>query len=172
MVLSVPNAMHAPGLRGRGSPKSLLHERSAKHGVYWPASVPAHAVEHVVVHHNGTREVVPHNWQTAIPSAAAPNPDDDPPDLGPTTRRPLGAVVAARSGDKGGNANVGLWTDTEERWQWLQSHLTVDRFREIISETAGLRIHRYELPNLKALNFVIVGFLGDGVSTTLKSVVC
>jgi hypothetical protein len=59
MVLSVPNAMHAPGLRGRGSPKSLLHERSAKHGVYWPTSVPAHAVEHVVVHHNGTREVVP-----------------------------------------------------------------------------------------------------------------
>jgi hypothetical protein len=78
-------------------------------------------------------------------------------------------VVAARSGDKGGNANVGLWTDTDERWEWLQSHLTVERFTQLVPETAGLSVRRYEFPNLKALNFVIFGFLGEGVASCTKT---
>jgi hypothetical protein len=78
-------------------------------------------------------------------------------------------VVAARSGDKGGNANVGLWTDSPERWEWLRSHLTVDRFCALVPESAGLSVHRYEFPNLKALNFVITGFLGEGVASCTKT---
>jgi hypothetical protein len=85
------------------------------------------------------------------------------------SRRLLGSVVAARSGDKGGNANVGLWTDTTERWDWLRSHLTVDRFAQLVPEAAGLSVRRHEFPNLKALNFVIVGFLGDGVASCTKT---
>lgn len=143
---------------------------AAEFGVYWPTLVPANLVEHVVIHHTGDREIVPHTSDQAERPAAAPTPRPGRPvDYGPTTRRPLGDVVAARSGDKGGNANVGLWTDTPERWDWLRSHLTVERFRALVTESAGLAVHRYEFPNLKALNFVIVGFLGEGVASCTKT---
>jgi hypothetical protein len=143
---------------------------ASEFGVYWPALVSSHAVEQVVFHHNGTREPIPHTASAATPQAevvsAAP---DVLVDYGPTTRRALGEIVAARSGDKGGNANVGLWTDRADRWDWLRSHLTVDRFRAMVPETTGLVVHRYELANLMALNFVIVGFLGDGVASCTKT---
>ena len=143
---------------------------ASEFGVYWPTLVPAEAVTHTVVRADGSYETIPH-------SAAVGETLDGPPGLaepvcaefGPTARRPLGSVVAARSGDKGGNANVGLWTDTDERWEWLQSHLTVERFTQLVPETAGLPVRRYEFPNLKALNFVIVGLLGDGVASCTKT---
>ncbi|MGH7291136.1 MAG: AtuA-related protein, partial [Myxococcota bacterium] len=138
-------------------------------GVYWPTLVPAAAVVHSVVHHDGEREVIPHGADTADPAPVPPAVTTPSVDFGPTTRRPLGEVLAARSGDKGGNANVGLWTDTPERWDWLRHHLSVDRFRALVGETAGLEVRRYEFPNLKALNFVIVGFLGEGVASCTKT---
>jgi hypothetical protein len=152
-----------PGFHTTTPPSS-----ASEFGVYWPALVPASMVEHVVQHPDGTREVVPHG--PTAPATSVPTPPAPPPiDLGPTTRRPLGTVVAARSGDKGGNANVGVWTDTAERWDWLRSHLTVAKFQEIVGEAAGLAVHRYEFPNLRALNFVIVGFLGDGVASCTRA---
>ena len=142
---------------------------ASEFGVYWPTLVPAAAVEHTVIHHDGDREVIPHSAHAIGPSplpAALATPDVD---YGPTTRRPLGDVVSARSGDKGGNANVGLWTDSPERWDWLRHHLTIDRFRALVKEAAGLAVHRYEFPNLNALNFVIVGYLGEGVASCTKT---
>ncbi|MBI3213621.1 MAG: DUF1446 domain-containing protein [Mycobacterium sp.] len=139
-------------------------------GVYWPTLVPASAVAHVVVHTDGTRETVPH---PSIGEPASPRMVEDicsaPVDFGPTSRRPLGDIVAARSGDKGGNANVGVWTDTDERWDWLHAHLTVERFHHLVPESAGLTVRRYEFANLKALNFVIVGYLGQGVASCTKT---
>lgn len=137
-------------------------------GVYWPTLVPASLVEHVVVHTDGTREVIPHSSETAVP-APAPVSSAGSGDFGPTSRRALGTVVAARSGDKGGNANVGVWTDTEDRWDWLRAHLTADRLQALVPESAGLKVCRYELPNLRALNFVIVGYLGEGVASCTKT---
>jgi acyclic terpene utilization AtuA family protein len=138
-------------------------------GVYWPTLVPATAVVHTVVHHDGAREVIPHATDIAQPAPAPPAVTAPAVDFGPTARRPLGEVLAARSGDKGGNANVGVWTDTPERWDWLRHHLSVDRFRTLVGEAAGLQVRRYEFPNLKALNFVIVGFLGEGVASCTKT---
>ena len=155
-----------PGFHTTTSPSS-----ASEFGVYWPTVVPSHFVEHVVVHADGSREAIPHSTSAAEPETVVPQspPEDGPPvDLGPTTRRPLGTVVAARSGDKGGNANVGVWTDTDERWAWLRNHLTVDRFRELVGESGDLPIQRYEFGNLKALNFVIIGFLGDGVASCTR----
>lgn len=83
-------------------------------------------------------------------------------------RAPLGLVAGARSGDKGGNANVGLWTGTDQEYAWLRAYLTVERFREVLPEAADLPVHRYELPNLRALNFVVVGLLGDGVASATR----
>jgi hypothetical protein len=157
-----------PGFHTTTPPSS-----ASEFGIYWPTLVPADALTHTVVHADGTRETIPHSAEVSVPTYGQPDPPDGPisatADLGPTTRRPLGSVVAARSGDKGGNANVGLWTDTEERWDWLRSHLTVDRFAQLVPEAAGLPVRRYEFPNLKALNFVIVGFLGDGVASCTKT---
>lgn len=139
-------------------------------GVYWPTLVPATAVEHVVVHGDGAREVIPHSPAADFaPAGTEPATVTTEIDHGPTARRPLGAVVAARSGDKGGNANVGVWTDTAERWDWLRSHLTVDNLRRLIPESADLQIRRYEFPNLRALNFVLVGYLGQGVASCTKT---
>ena len=90
----------------------------------------------------------------------------DAPELGRAARRrpPLGRVVGARSGDKGGNANLGVWARDDEAYDWLQ--LVPDRRARCAScmpaETDGLEVQRYELPNLRALNFVIVGLLGRG----------
>lgn len=81
---------------------------------------------------------------------------------------PLGLVAGARSGDKGGNANVGLWARDDAAYGWLAGWLTVERFRELLPEAAGLAIRRYELPNLRALNFVVVGLLGAGVAASTR----
>jgi hypothetical protein len=84
------------------------------------------------------------------------------------TRAPLGRLCGARSGDKGGNANIGLWTRAPAAYPWLRDYLTVDRLRALIPECASLDVRRYELPNLSALNFVIVGLLGAGVAASTR----
>ena len=84
------------------------------------------------------------------------------------TRAPLGRLCGARSGDKGGNANIGLWTRDPAAYPWLRDYLTVDRLRTLIPECAGLDVRRYELPNLLALNFVVHGILAPGVSGTAR----
>jgi hypothetical protein len=157
------------------------------YGVYWPTLVPPDAVEQVVVLPGGERRVVPHTAATggagtadgeagtaaatrasapaspAAAGAAAPQAV-----AGPTVRVPLGRIAGARSGDKGGNANVGLWVRDPAAFGWLRGELTVARIRALLPEAAGLEIRRYELPNLAALNFVIVGLLGRGVAASAR----
>jgi hypothetical protein len=87
---------------------------------------------------------------------------------GPTLRAPLGAIVGARSGDKGGNANLGVWVRTAAEYDWLDSYLTAGRLGDLLPSLAGLPIERYRLPNLLALNFVIVGLLGRGVAASTR----
>jgi Acyclic terpene utilisation family protein AtuA len=91
-----------------------------------------------------------------------------PPTRGSTVRAPLGTVFGARSGDKGGNANVGVWARNEAAYRFLNGFLTVERFRELIPEARRLDVHRHALPNLLAVNFVVVGLLGEGVSSSTR----
>ncbi|MHB1536102.1 MAG: AtuA-related protein, partial [Acidimicrobiales bacterium] len=72
------------------------------------------------------------------------------------------------SGDKGGNANVGVWVRSPTAFVWLARELTVARLKELLPEAAALEVHRFELPNLRALNFVIVGLLGEGVAASTR----
>ena len=74
----------------------------------------------------------------------------------------------ARSGDKGGDANLGVWVRDRAAWEWLTSTLTVDELRRLLPETRQLAISRYELPNLGAVNFVLRGLLGTGATSTLR----
>ncbi|MEU4314462.1 acyclic terpene utilization AtuA family protein [Nocardia sp. NPDC024068] len=136
----------------------------APYGVYRPGYVDASEVAHTAVRPAGFRVLVGAPAKTQIledvPEPALPEPL--PP--GPTRRVPLGSVALARSGDKGGDANIGVWVRTDEQWRWLAHTLTVDRVRELLPETAALEITRHVLPNLRALNFLITGLLGEGVA--------
>ena len=77
--------------------------------------------------------------------------------------------IGARSGDKGGNANVGLWArEPRPASPGCATELTVDRFRDLLPEAADLEVDRYELPNLLALNFVVHGLLGEGVASSTR----
>ncbi|WP_394833748.1 acyclic terpene utilization AtuA family protein [Pendulispora rubella] len=85
-----------------------------------------------------------------------------------TQSLPLGTLVDARSGDKGSDANVGLWVRTDEAFRWLRSFLTVERFRDLLPEAHDLAIERYEFPNLRAVNFVVRGLLRGGAVATIR----
>lgn len=139
---------------GKGSP----------YGVFEDEYVPQGAVEHMAVLHDGRRVPVapPQGTQAldAVPEPALP----DPLPAGPARRAPLGLVAGARSGDKGGDANVGVWVRSDDAWRWLAHELTAERFRQLIPESRDLPVTRHLLPNLRAVNFVVEGILGAGVA--------
>jgi Acyclic terpene utilisation family protein AtuA len=142
---------------------------ASAYGVFWPALVPAAVVEQVVTLPDGSRRVVPHTRPASAGAAdAAPAPPVSLAAGGPTARLPLGRIAGARSGDKGGNANVGLWVRRGEAFGWLREALTIERFRQLLPEAADLPVRRYELANLHALNFVVVGLLGEGVAASTR----
>jgi hypothetical protein len=77
---------------------------------------------------------------------------------------PLGLLVNARSGDKGGSANVGIWVATPDAWEWMRTAITKEVLVELLPEASSLVVDRYELPSLRALNFVIHGLLDGGAT--------
>jgi hypothetical protein len=85
------------------------------------------------------------------------------------TKIAFGRLFATRSGDKGGNANLGVWAKDEKGFAFLNPFLTVKKLKELLPDMAGFDIERYELPNLLALNFYIKGVLEDGVAASLRS---
>jgi hypothetical protein len=143
---------------------------ASPYGVFTAAYVPTEEVEHVAVHPDGRRVVIAPTAATepvrAVEVAAEAVPP--PPADEPTRRLPLGTLVGARSGDKGGTANVGVWARSDEAWTWLVHFLTVDRFRELLPETATLPVERHVMPNLRAVNFVVDGLLGEGVAANVR----
>jgi len=87
---------------------------------------------------------------------------------GKIVRQPLGRIFATRSGDKGGNANVGVWAKTPEAFAFLREYLTTDRLKELLKDMRQYEIERYEFPNLLAVNFYIKGVLGEGVAASTR----
>jgi hypothetical protein len=159
MALAGYPGFHLTAPPGNGSP----------FGVYTAAYVPQAAVPHVAVLPDGTRVGVP------PPSVTRPLSPDLPPAQdflyaeSPTTRRaPLGAVARARSGDKGGTANVGVWARTDDAATWLAATLSPERIRGLLPEAADLPITVHALPNLRAVNVVIDGLLGRGVAASTR----
>ncbi|MBI2702789.1 MAG: DUF1446 domain-containing protein [Mycobacterium sp.] len=134
------------------------------YGVYTPGYVDAGLVPHVAVHPDGTRTEIPCATDTLV-LAAADDPElPEPLTAQPTRRVPLGLIAGARSGDKGGSANVGVWVRTEDQWRWLANTLTVELLKELLPEAAELPVTRHVLPNIRAVNFVIEDILGQGVA--------
>ena len=135
-------------------------------GIYWPALVDAAEVTEVVVMPDGKRIPVdaPPRSNTATRSETARDLKGIKP-KGPAVGETLGAHFAARSGDKGGNANVGIWARDGAGFVWLRDNLTPQTIQRLLPEASKLEVRRVELPNLHALNFVIVGLLGEGVAS-------
>ncbi|WP_324783409.1 acyclic terpene utilization AtuA family protein [Streptomyces sp. H51] len=142
--------------------------KGAPYGVFEAAYVPQDEVGHTAVLDDGRRiPVEPPAGTLAL--AEVPEPAlPEPPAPGPVRRAPLGLVAGARSGDKGGNANVGVWARSEAAWRWLAHELTADRFRDLVPESRALPVTRHALPNLRALNFVVEGILGEGVAAQAR----
>ncbi|MFJ8690642.1 acyclic terpene utilization AtuA family protein [Micromonospora wenchangensis] len=152
-----------------GCTLTTLPGDATPYGVFTADAVPQADVPHVAVLPDGTRLPVPPP-RTVAPAMAGPTPvaAGPTPAAGPTRRGPLGELVGARSGDKGGDANLGVWARTDATWEWLRGWLTVDRLAGLLPETATSTVERYELPNLRAVNFVIRGLLGPGVAASTR----
>jgi hypothetical protein len=134
------------------------------YGVFTAGYVDAALVPHVAVHADGARTAIAAATQTKVLEPVAPFALPEPLPFGETRRAPLGTIAGARSGDKGGNANVGVWVRTGPHWQWLAHALTIEKLRQLLPETAELTITRHLLPHLRAVNFVIEDILGLGVA--------
>jgi hypothetical protein len=134
------------------------------YGVFNPGYVDATKVPHVAVRADGTGTSIPPATDTLELAPAEPPPPPEPLPAGPTRRVPLGRIAGARSGDKGGSANVGVWVRTDDQWCWLANTLTVELLKELLPEAADLPVTGHLLPNLRAVNFVIDDILGQGVA--------
>jgi hypothetical protein len=139
------------------------------YGVYRPALVPAALVPQYA-HFDGRTILVD------TPSGSGPpveRPIDGPPPApqpsGPTIPIPLGRLIGTRSGDKGGDANLGVFTRDDASYPWVVGELTVERLRDLLPEIADLPVERYLLPRLRAMNFVIRGLLEEGVAASTRS---
>ena len=160
-----------PGFTMTGPPA-----QPSPYGVYRPEYVDRSAVEHTVVHADGRREVVADPSEFSVPDDAhgrRPSPYPAPTDSR-TRRMPLGTFVHARSGDKGGDANLGLWVahDGSDKYDarvtWLHKLISPRKVRELVPEAADLDVEVYLLPNLGAVNVLIRGLLGDGVAASTR----
>src|ERR1700678_3523692 len=134
------------------------------YGVFTAGYVDANLVPHTAVQADGSRSAIACATDTLELTRAEPAPLPEPLPVGPTRRVPLGRIAGARSGDKGGSANVGVWVRTDEQWSWLANTLTVELLKELLPEAADFDVSRHVLPNLPAVNFVIDGILGQGVA--------
>jgi hypothetical protein len=141
---------------------------ASAYGVYWPALLPAGEVEQRAVLPDGRAVVVPHAEPKPRAAVQAAKAHAAAPPAGATRRLPLGRLFGARSGDKGGNANLGVWARSAPAYAWLERFLSAERLQQLLPETARLEVRRYELPNLLALNFVVVGLLGEGVASSTR----
>ncbi|MCX6002355.1 MAG: DUF1446 domain-containing protein, partial [Chloroflexi bacterium] len=137
--------------------------------IHWPALI---AQRHV------TQKIMINDEEFSVafvPSGASTPPPElqkvqiPPVPAGKTVKIPFGRIYATRSGDKGGNANLGVWGKTPEAYAFLKEFLTATKLKELLNDMGGYEIERYELPNLFAINFYIRGVLGEGVAASLRS---
>jgi hypothetical protein len=156
-------------------------QAGSNYGVYRPGVINQEALDHRVVHHDGTVEHIPalagraataNEADSAGHRAQGTEGTEGPTSLVlgdvPSLDVPLGDIALARSGDKGGDANVGIWVRSDEAWEWLRSYLTEAELPKLLPETGGLTVQRHEFPNLRGINFLIHDLLGSGATSSLR----
>ncbi len=157
-LASIPGfTMTAPP--GNGTP-TIFH---------WPALVSNSHIHQQV--HIGDQELIVEPTESAtldnptvLPELSFP----DPP-LCEIKTTQFGRAFATRSGDKGGNANLGVWGQSPEAYVFLKRFLTPEKLKELLPDLQSFEIERYEFPNLLAVNFYIKGVLGEGVAASVRN---
>jgi len=156
-LCSIPGMFGTGGGPGPGQP----------FGVYWPALIDSELVPMEVVV-DGKLSVVDNTPYSTSEAIAASAPELLDVVSGPTQLAPLGALFGTRSGDKGPNANLGIFARTPEAFAWLSSYLSIDKLKELMPEAEERKIDRYDLPNLLSLNFIFHGLLEEGVAASTR----
>lgn len=119
------------------------------------------ALRHAVNPPQKTESLAPReNYETVNPEPLE--------SFGPTINGPLGDLVLARSGDKGGNINIGLFVQTAEQWEWFRAFMTCDRLHSLMGKDwkDWYFLERVEFANIYAVHFVVYGSLGRGVTSS------
>jgi hypothetical protein len=137
--------------------------------VHWPTLISTKHIQQKVMVEEKVVMV-----DSVLPDPSAPVPAAKeititPLPAGKMIRMPLGRVFATRSGDKGGNANLGVWAKTPEAYAFLRVFLTTEKLKGLLRDMSGFEMERYEFPNLLAVNFYIKGVLGEGVAASMRS---
>ena len=156
-LCSIPGMFGTAGGPGPGQP----------FGIYWPALIDSQLVP---------MEVVVDGKMTGVDNTAgAPALQIEQPAIalpavpeGPTRSAPLGHLFGARSGDKGPNANLGIFARDLKSFSWLSQFLTIEKLKELMPEAAERDVDRYDLPNLLSLNFIFYGLLEEGVAASTR----
>jgi len=149
-----------PGFSGRSAPGA-----GGPFVIHWPALVDSRHIQETV-HMNGNSDVILPTSQFAheeidaqkLPTDVSPIADEN------MTEIAFGRVFGTRSGDKGGAANVGIWAKTDAAYSWLYHNLDEAKLKELMPDMAPFEIKRFDLPNIRAVNFMIYGILGEGVA--------
>ena len=153
-----------PGFFGKSPPGS-----GAPFILYWPALIHSKHVEETVHIGEQTVKITPTNQlgldehtyqkeaQKILPLVSEHHQQIH-----------FGRIYGTRSGDKGGCANLGVWAKTDRAFEFLYHFLTVDRLKQLLPDIANFPIDRYELTNIKSLNFYIHEILQDGVSSSTR----
>lgn len=77
-------------------------------------------------------------------------------------------IAHGRSGDKGDAANLGIIAYDDKGYEIIKNHLTAERVKNYFEGVCLGEVERYELPNLRALNFILHNTLGGGGTISLK----
>ena len=133
---------------------------------YWPALIDSKHIKEYVHVDGKTLEIEPtsqlqfeENYYQKQPVTIEPAPQGEMDEIS------FGRLFGARSGDKGGCANIGVWAKTDLSFSFLYNFLSVEKLKELMPDLNKYSIDRYELPNINSLNFYIHGILEDGVSS-------
>ncbi len=134
--------------------------------VYWPALVESKHIKEVVHLNDEVFEITPTSelglddiYYQKEPVDILPCPEDE------LEKIAFGRIFGTRSGDKGGCANLGVWAKTDMAFSFLSYYLSVEKLKELLPDLSEFKIERYDLPNIKSLNFYIHGILEDGISS-------
>lgn len=160
-LASIPGMYGLGGGPGAGKP----------YGVYRPATVPSNLVPQYVHLRPPDGPISTHQVDSVAPTGERLEIDTPGPvesTVGATLDAPIGLIVGTRSGDKGGDANLGVFVRTDEAWEWLDNFLTVDRLKELLPETAPLTVERHRFPKINSMNFLIRGLLEEGVAASTR----
>ena len=150
-----------PGFFAQGSVKS-----SGPVIKYWPALINSKYIKEIVHIDGKNIEVMPTSQLNLEDIYYQKEPIKiEKIDIKDEKEIYFGEIFGTRSGDKGGCANLGVWAKNSQTFSFLYNFLTIDRLKDLLPDLREFKIERYELSNIKSLNFYIYDILQDGVSS-------